>query len=148
MIIESSDQMKKLGEKIARQLILPQVIQLVGDVGTGKTTLTKGISRGLGITNTVQSPSFNIFSLYKSEEGMELHHYDLYRLSSHPGLMEYDIMESINNPKALTVVEWGSSVQAIIPQDSLLISIYMTEKENQRKVIIEDSMIASPLRLE
>lgn len=144
MIIGSSEEMKKLGEKLGRQLILPQAIQLIGDLGTGKTTLTKGIASGLGISNTVQSPSFNIFSLYKSQEGNELHHYDLYRLPD-PGLMSYDVAESLNNPKALTVIEWGNNIQDIIPENALRISIYMTNKEDQRKVIVENSMLGSSL---
>jgi tRNA threonylcarbamoyladenosine biosynthesis protein TsaE len=147
MIVGSSEEMKRLGEKLGSQLISPQAIQLIGDVGTGKTTLTKGISNGLGISSTVQSPSFIIFSLYRSPEGKELHHYDLYRLSD-PGLMSHDIAESLNNPKAITVIEWGNSVQNIIPENSLRISIYMTNKEDQRKVIIENSMPDLSLQLE
>lgn len=147
MIIGSSEEMKELGEKLGRQLILPQIIQLVGDVGTGKTTLTKGIANGLGISNTVQSPSFNIFSLYKSPKGKELHHYDLYRLSD-PGLMSYNVAESLNNPNTLTVIEWGNTVKNIIPENAIRISIYMTNKEDQRKVVIENSILDSPLQLE
>lgn len=105
--------MINFGEEIARSVSAPAVIELVGDVGTGKTTITKGIAKGLGISDEITSPSFMISKQYAFDGG-KLVHYDFYRLPE-PGLMSEDLLENVNDPNTITVVEWADSVSELLP---------------------------------
>lgn len=113
MILKSEEEMIKFGEEIARNISMPCCIELIGDVGAGKTTITKGIAKGLGVDNEITSPSFMISKQYYFDGG-KLVHYDFYRLAD-PGLMSEDLLENINEPKTVTVVEWADSVSDLLP---------------------------------
>lgn len=132
--IESEKDMQVLGEKLAQKLQSGSVIELVGDVGAGKTTLVKGIGKGLGITDTIQSPSYTIFCRY-DVGNRSLHHYDFYRLHD-PGLVSYDLDESIHTDGAIIVIEWSDHVKDVLPDDHIKVSI-VTTGENERQVTIE-----------
>lgn len=114
MILKSEAEMIKFGEELAKSIFVPSVIELVGDVGTGKTTITKGIAKGLGVEVEVTSPSFMISKQYAFDGG-KLVHYDFYRLAE-PGIMSEDLLENINDEKTITVVEWADSVADLLPE--------------------------------
>jgi tRNA threonylcarbamoyladenosine biosynthesis protein TsaE len=114
MILKSEEEMINFGEEIARSISVPTVIELVGDVGTGKTTITKGIAKGLGVSDEITSPSFMISKQYGFPGG-KLVHYDFYRLGD-PGIMSEDLLENINDEKTVTVVEWADSVSELLPE--------------------------------
>ena len=114
MILKSEEEMINFGEEIARSISVPAVIELVGDVGTGKTTITKGIAKGLGISDEITSPSFMISKQYAFDGG-RLVHYDFYRLPE-PGLMSEDLLENVNGSNTITVVEWADSVSELLPE--------------------------------
>ena len=82
------------------------IIELIGDVGTGKTTFTRGLAKGLGVKNPITSPSFTISKSYALPTGGHLIHYDFYRLPD-PGLMADDLQENLTNPKNIIIIEWG-----------------------------------------
>lgn len=97
------------------------VILLDGPLGAGKTTLTKGIARGLGITQIVNSPTFTIMKKYLSADRMKtLYHLDLYRLE-HVG-SDFDLEEYIDG-QGIIVVEWPFQVDEFLPFDYLLVKI-------------------------
>lgn len=125
MILRSEEEMIQFGEELAKKLTLPCVVELVGDVGTGKTTITKGIAKGLGVTDEITSPSFMISKQYAFPEG-KLVHYDFYRLAE-PGIMSEDLMENINEPKTVTVVEWADSVADLLPEGHRKIVLTMRD---------------------
>lgn len=127
--------MKEFGEKIGRTVTGGECIELVGDIGSGKTTLTKGIAKGLGITETVQSPTFTINRTYDSPGGLRLSHYDFYRLSD-PGIMSDELDESLHQPGTVTVIEWGEIVAPILPNEHLRIS-FQSPSETSREIILE-----------
>ncbi len=135
LLIHTPEEMQVLGEKIAYAASNGELIELVGDVGAGKTTLTKGIAKGLGVTETVQSPSFTIFARYDASQEREFHHYDFYRLID-PGLAIYDLEESLSNSKAVVVVEWADHVKDILPSRRITIRIESLD-ERTRQVTIE-----------
>lgn len=116
--IESEDAMKAFGEQLGAALHVGIVIELIGDVGAGKTTFVKGLARGLGVSDDVQSPSFTISRVYEARDGLELRHYDFYRLSE-PGVMQMELAEAIASPHVVTVVEWGDIVADVLPRDHL-----------------------------
>lgn len=114
MILKTEEEMVKFGEELGKSILVPSVIELVGDVGTGKTTITKGIAKGFGVSDEVTSPSFMISKQYESPKG-KLVHYDFYRLAE-PGIMSEDLIENINDENTVTVVEWADSVSELLPE--------------------------------
>ena len=125
--------MLAFGEKFANS-ITGQVIELIGDVGAGKTTFTRGLAKGLGIKEEITSPSFTISKVYSLPNNKTLTHYDFYRLQD-PGLMKEDLEESISNPNNYTVIEWGESVSDILPKNHTTINIKYND-DGSREVIL------------
>ena len=113
---------KKLAEKLGSGRDFAVVIEMVGDVGTGKTTLTRGLAEGLGVEEPVTSPSFTISKAYALPDGGRLVHYDFYRLSE-PGLMREDLEEALGDPANVVVVEWGESVADLLPEKHIRVEI-------------------------
>ena len=109
------------------------VIELIGDVGTGKTTFTRGLALGLGIKEPVTSPSFTISKQYALPNAGRLIHYDFYRLPD-PGLMSEDLAENLQNPNNIIVIEWGESIANLLPKNHHTIKIIYTE--DGREVIL------------
>lgn len=111
--VTTESEMLAFGRRLAKKLTPPAVVELVGDVGAGKTTLTRGLAEGLGIKTPVTSPSFTISKLYAFPSGI-LAHYDFYRLKD-PGLMSEDLSESLAAPDTITVIEWADTVSDLLP---------------------------------
>lgn len=110
--------MKLLGARLGRVLGGGEVIELIGDVGAGKTTFTKGLATGLAIDDDVQSPSFTISRVYEGRDDLRLAHYDFYRLHD-AGIMAHELRDASDDNKAVTVIEWADAVQHVLPDDRL-----------------------------
>lgn len=121
--------MKQLGEAIGRSVSGGEVLELVGDIGAGKTTLTKGIARALGINEPVQSPTFTISRVYDSPKGLRLAHYDFYRLGE-AGIMGDEIREAADDD-SVVVVEWAGAVDDDLPEDRLVVKITTISEEER-----------------
>ena len=118
--IFSCEEMSEFGEKLARKLPNGTVVGLLGDLGAGKTTLVRGVAKGLHINEVVQSPTFNIMKIYLKGD-RPLIHIDAYRLSdinTDIGLDEY-----IGYETGLTMVEWPLFIEKLMPKDALWIDI-------------------------
>lgn len=113
-------------EILQSQGALPYVIELVGDVGAGKTTFTKGLARGLEITEEITSPTFTISKVYENSRGQKLVHYDFYRLEN-PGIMVEDLFENLQDPQTVTVIEWADTVSEILPANHLRLEILIND---------------------
>ena len=134
MKIYDETEMKALGRAIGQALTGSEVIELVGDVGAGKTTLTKGLAEGLVITEPIQSPTFTISRVYDARDGLRLCHYDFYRLGE-AGIMGDEISEMMQEDLTITVIEWAGAVNEVLPSDRLVITIAaITETERQLEV--------------
>ena len=133
MKIASESEMLEFGKTFAKNLQPPKVIELIGDVGAGKTTFVRGLADGLGVKEPVTSPSFTISKEYAFPNGT-LIHYDFYRLED-PGLMLGDLEESMLAPNAIVVVEWADTVANILPPDRIQITIKYTE-DGSREIAI------------
>lgn len=120
--ISSDEAMKKFGETLAAQLRGGQVIELIGDVGAGKTTLAKGVARGLGITEELQSPSFTLSRVYDMPDSRQLVHYDFYRLSD-PGILADELVDTMGRDDVITLIEWADIVEGVLPEDRITIQI-------------------------
>ena len=110
------------GQNMGRRLRGGEVIELVGDVGAGKTALTKAIAAGMGITEDIQSPTFTISRMYEAPHSLRLVHYDFYRLSD-AGIVGAELAEATHDNRLVTIVEWGGIVEGVLPEDRLTIRI-------------------------
>lgn len=123
--------MMALGRLFAENLTLPAVFELIGDVGTGKTTFTRGLAEGLGVSEAVTSPSFTISKRYgfrRENDGAtgELIHYDFYRLDD-VGLMREELAEALAMLNGVIVVEWGGGVTELLPESKIYLQISLEE---------------------
>jgi len=132
MIIEvtGEQQTKDFGEKIGRLLRGGETIELIGDVGAGKTTFVKGLAKGLLIDEDVQSPSFTISRVYDARDNLQLAHYDFYRLSD-AGIMKDELTETMQDTEAVTVIEWADIVEGVLPTDRLTIDFASPTEETR-----------------
>lgn len=120
--VKNEAEMKAFGAKLGAVLKGGESIELVGDVGAGKTTLTKGIAKGLAIDEDVQSPSFTISRVYDARDNLQLAHYDFYRLHD-AGIMAAELHETMNDPQTITIIEWAEIVGGVLPEDRLTVRI-------------------------
>ena len=135
--IFSSDQMNEFGKKIANVVPNGTVIGLLGDLGAGKTTLVRGVARGLNITEVVQSPTFNIMKIY-FKGNRPLIHIDAYRLSdinTDIGLDEY-----IGYETGITVIEWPDFIKDLLPSDSIEVNIHNLGDDDRELTFIGDNI--------
>ena len=151
MIISSEQEMVDLGREIGHELVATWgklrrqdpssiVIELLGDVGAGKTTFVRGLAEGLGIKEPVTSPSFTISKAYTIPSGGTLVHYDFYRLPD-PGIMAEDLEEAIKTPNNIVMVEWANTVADLLPKDRVRIEIKYND-DGTRKVALPDQLIS------
>lgn len=113
----------------------PSVIELIGDVGAGKTTFVRGLAKELGIEESVTSPSFTISKSYACPDGRTLVHYDFYRLND-PGLMVEDLEENLKNPDNIVVIEWSDSIKDFLPENHTIINIKYNDDGSRELEII------------
>lgn len=128
-------EMKLFGAKLGSRLAGGECIELVGDVGAGKTTLVKGIAQGLEIEETVQSPSFTISRVYDTPHELRLAHYDFYRLHD-AGIMADELREASQDPRTITTIEWADIVSGVLPDDHMTITITATGESERRLELV------------
>lgn len=116
----SEEETFELGKKLSQQIKPGQAISLEGDLGTGKTAMTKGIAAGLGIKGPITSPTFTIVNTYEGD--VTFHHFDVYRVDDADELYAIGWDEYFSDD-AVTVVEWGDRVIDILPPDTIRIKI-------------------------
>jgi len=131
MKINSEQEMLDFGASFAQSINPPKIIELIGDVGAGKTTFVRGLAKGLGIKEPVSSPSFVISKTYALPLNHgSLIHYDFYRLND-PGIMSNDLQENLKDPNNIIVIEWGESIANILPNDRTVIHIDYSNDEKR-----------------
>ena len=133
--IASEQETEQLGERIGQTAKPGTVIALIGDLGTGKTTLTKSIARGLGVTETVTSPTFNIIREYRSGR-IPLFHFDVYRIGDPDEMFELGYEEYFYGD-GVCVVEWADIIEELLPEDAVIIRIERGAGEEEREYTIE-----------
>jgi tRNA threonylcarbamoyladenosine biosynthesis protein TsaE len=119
----------RLAEALGARLRGGEVIELVSDVGGGKTTFVRSLAKGMGSLDKVGSPTFTISRQYQAGD-LTLHHFDFYRLVE-PGLMASELVEIVDDPKAVIAIEWANIVDNVLPAERLTIGIIATG-ENER----------------
>lgn len=109
---------------IGKQLKGGEVVELVSDLGGGKTAFVRGLARGMGSSDHVASPTFTISREYHTDK-LTLYHFDFYRLHE-PGIMTAELAEIIDDPKAVVAVEWSDIVQHVLPEKRVTVRIVST----------------------
>ncbi|MFJ3701192.1 MULTISPECIES: tRNA (adenosine(37)-N6)-threonylcarbamoyltransferase complex ATPase subunit type 1 TsaE [Streptomyces] len=121
--VESPEEMKELGRRIAGVLAPGDLVMLTGELGAGKTTLTRGLGEGLGVRGAVTSPTFVIARVHPPlGEGPALVHVDAYRLGGGLDEME-DLDLDVSLPESVIVVEWGDGKVEELSEDRLRVVI-------------------------
>ena len=123
-----------IGKIIGENLAVTDVVALIGELGTGKTCLTQGIARGIGVPegSHVTSPSFTLINEYKGR--MMLYHFDLYRLRGRRDIEDMGYEEYFFG-EGVSVIEWADKIKDILPEQTLFISIRNLD-ENKREIVI------------
>ena len=111
----------ELGKKLGTEAKPGQVYALLGDLGVGKTILTKGFAEGIGITEPVSSPTFTIVQVY--EEGrMPFYHFDVYRIGDIEEMDEIGYEDCFYG-EGVCLVEWANLIEEIMPENTIWITI-------------------------
>ena len=131
----SAEQTIALGERIGARLTGGDIIAYSGGLGAGKTTLTRGISVGMGLGDNVTSPTFALVNEYRGR-GINLYHFDMYRITSAMDLETtgfYDYMDS----DSVIAVEWSENIADELPDDTIYIDIRRTDDcDSEREITI------------
>jgi len=130
-ISRSEDETQELGRRLASVLRDGDVVLIVGELGTGKTCLAKGLARGLGVGEKVLSPTFTLLREYKGR--IPLFHLDAYRLEGPWDLFDLGIEEYLEGEGVL-LVEWGDRARNFFPGDFLEVRLEFTDEEEERRI--------------
>lgn len=130
LTMKDEEDTRQFGLSLAAQCRPGTVIALLGDLGTGKTALTRYIAEGLGVQETITSPTFTIIQEYHSGR-LPLYHFDVYRLRDAEDLFEIGGDEYFYGD-GVCVVEWADVVIDALPEDTLYVQIAYGETENGR----------------
>ena len=137
LVSNSEDMTEQIGEALGRILQPGDVVALIGDLGAGKTCMTRGIARGLGIADPVTSPTFILVAEYRTARGFPLYHADCYRLgdaavaeAESSGLAE--MMEG----QGVAVVEWAERIARLLPGDTLWIELVAVD-DGKRQLTVQ-----------
>ncbi len=134
--VNSIEETTKLGKELGKILNPGDIICLTGDLGTGKTHITKGISEGLGITDNITSPTFTIVNEYNSGR-LKLYHFDVYRVSDPDEIYAIGFDDYIFGD-GVSIIEWANYIEEILPKEYLHIYITkdLSKGESYRKITI------------
>lgn len=130
MNLKTEEQLIDFGYNLGKMLKEGSVVLLEGDLGAGKTTMTKGIGKALNVKRVINSPTFTILKIYDGDK--KLYHMDLYRLTG----ADYELEEFIE-ADGITVIEWPTMCEELIPDEFIKITITISKLDNSRNLDIE-----------
>ena len=133
IITYSKDETKKFAQEIAKSSNVPRIICLYGDLGSGKTTFSKGFGTALGLDeDKIKSPTYTFVRSYQLNSGF-FHHFDFYRIDKPDELLIQEIKEIFQQQNAIIVIEWPERIKDLLPEKRL--NIYFTYQDlNSRKI--------------
>lgn len=126
-------------ENFAKKLFGGEIIALIGELGAGKTVFTRGLARGFGIKQKIQSPTFLLMKIYKIQDTkykiQNLVHVDAYRLSGAGELVDIGLLDWLGRPDTVTVIEWADKVPEILRGRRVIkIKMELGKREKERKI--------------
>ena len=132
ILLNNEEATRQYGLELASRLEAGDVVALIGDLGTGKTSLTKYIAQGLGVTEMLSSPTFNIVKEYRSGR-LPLFHFDVYRLGDAEELLDIG-GEEYFEAGGVCVIEWADIVMSVLPENTIIVELEYTDKEDERSL--------------
>ena len=126
----SSEITEQLAERLGAAVKGGEVIELISDLGGGKTTFVRGFARGMGSLDRVASPTFTISRIYQAGE-KQLYHFDFYKLHEPDSIAE-ELKEVLEEPQVVTIVEWGDIMRDVLPAKRLTVTIEKTPTDGRR----------------
>jgi tRNA threonylcarbamoyladenosine biosynthesis protein TsaE len=132
IISRSTEQTRRVGMRLGALLQPGDLVALVGDLGSGKTTLVQGIAVGWGTLDPVSSPTFVLVNVYRHTDGLRLFHLDAYRLDGPTEALDLDLDNMLD--QGPMVVEWAERVQSALPEQGLWVHLNYVD-EVQRDLI-------------
>ena len=136
-ISNSESQTINFALKLSKKVKLGTVIALIGNLGSGKTTFTKGFAKGLNIKEHVGSPTFKIVSEYEGKH-FNLYHIDSYRLNNSNDFLKIGGEEFLNQETGVTIIEWADLIKDILPKNTITINFSRLNHENSRRIEIQN----------
>jgi tRNA threonylcarbamoyladenosine biosynthesis protein TsaE len=133
--INSLEDTLALAKKIGAKLKGGEIIELVGDLGSGKTTFVHGIASGAKSDDIVSSPSFVISKKYKTPT-LEIYHFDFYRLDR-SDLIGHELRDIVDQDNAVALIEWPGMVDSFINKNKMIVEFSYLEDINKRKLKIK-----------
>lgn len=127
-----SNATETFAETLGKHLKGGEVIELVGDVGAGKTTFVRGLAKGINSEDKVSSPTFTLQQIYEGR--VTIYHFDFYRLHE-AGLIAHELEEALEDPLSVVVVEWAETIKESLPEDRVVIRLEVAG-ESARKLHI------------
>lgn len=119
-IVDSVEKTISIGTEIGKNVNKGDIICLIGDLGTGKTHITKGIAEGLNVDDHITSPTFNIVNEYDGR--LKLYHFDVYRVND-PDEIEAIGFDEYIFGDGVSIIEWANYIEELIPENHLRITI-------------------------
>lgn len=139
-IIHSKENMINFGQEFANTLKGGGIVLLHGELGAGKTTLTKGIALGLGIDDDIVSPTFSIMNIYEIKNPkskiLNLIHIDTYRLEKEDDLIEIGVEDYLGRPDTITIIEWPEKIEKLL-KDKKVVNVMIEHVDEGRKIEIK-----------
>lgn len=132
IIIPTEEEMLKLGQNLATVLTAGDIVYLLGNLGAGKTTLARGIARGLGFKGRVTSPTFTLMNIYNGTP--PIYHFDFYRLQG--GEVEDLGLEDYLEREGISLIEWPPLKEADLPQEALLVEIKLKDDDYDKERLV------------
>lgn len=139
-ISKSVEDTEQIATEIAEKIKDGGLICMFGDLGTGKTTFTKGIAKELGIEKfSVKSPTYTYIRQY-SIKNKTFYHIDLYRIEELDELLEAEIKEIIGNSKNIIIIEWAEKMKSILPKKRIDIYLKYISKDEREITILDNTV--------
>ena len=132
-VSRSTEDTEALGRRLAAVLKDNSIVALFGDLGAGKTALTRGICDGLDVSDGVSSPTFAIVNAYLGR--VPIYHFDMYRITSLDDLFSTGYYDYIGN--GILIIEWSENIESELEPDAIRIRIIKNKNENEREFLIE-----------
>lgn len=128
--LKNEEETTTFGLDLGKRLQKGDIVALIGDLGTGKTALTKAIARGLGITETITSPTFTIVQEYTGGR-LPLYHFDVYRIQEPEEMYELGYEEYFFG-EGVCVIEWADLIEELLPGETKVIRLEYGSGESER----------------
>jgi tRNA threonylcarbamoyladenosine biosynthesis protein TsaE len=145
IVTRSPEETRKAAGGLAELLLPGDVVSLTGDLGAGKTAFVQGAARALGVSDTVNSPTFVLVREYRGD--LPVYHLDVYRLSRLQEVLDLGF-EDLLDPAGVVFIEWGDAIDPLLPESHLRVELRVEEDGDERRLKLSGRGPAWPPRWE